>query len=193
MSQAAMPARLEARLRILLPRRVPSTPGAPFSCFADATSARKIKGMRAARWSCGREPSRRRGKRAGSWLDQGDEAIGRTIAELFGQAEHDRSAPAAYRALAGETATYEKDYPGEGRLLTFTYMPLRLADGTVGGLIAEGHDITTQRDRERHLLMLSERDALTGLLNRAGFSRRLDGALDDFVQEYLLARATGKA
>jgi diguanylate cyclase (GGDEF)-like protein/PAS domain S-box-containing protein len=108
-----------------------------------------------------------------------DEAIGRTIAELFGQAEHDRSAPAAYRALAGETATYEKDYPGEGRLLTFTYMPLRLADGTVGGLIAEGHDITTQRDRERHLLMLSERDALTGLLNRAGFSRRLDGALDE--------------
>jgi hypothetical protein len=49
-----------------------------------------------------------------------------------------------------------------------TYMPLHLEDGTVGGVIGVAQDITTHREGKQRLTFLSERDPLTGLMNRAG-------------------------
>ena len=106
------------------------------------------------------------------------EVIGRSVLEVFGPAEHAASWPWAQRALAGETVTFEKEYAdASSRVLRFTYMPMLLVDGTVGGLIGEAHDITLQRSEEQRLISLSEHDALTGLLNRAGLSRHLEDAL----------------
>ncbi|HEX5683461.1 MAG TPA: PAS domain-containing protein [Ideonella sp.] len=101
--------------------------------------------------------------------------VGRTMAELFGQQEHDISWPWALRALAGETVSYEKDYPhmAQHRHVSVAYVPLRLDDGTVDGAIGVVQDITTHREQERRLINLAERDALTGVLNRAGFNAYL--------------------
>lgn len=111
-----------------------------------------------------------------------DEVIGRGIAELFGQHEYERSLPWAQRALAGETVSYEKDYPEAvlNQHLSVNYAPLRMEDGSVAGMVAVAQDITLQRNEEKRLLMLAERDSLTGVLNRVGFNHHLaargDGA-----------------
>ncbi|HEY4214974.1 MAG TPA: PAS domain-containing protein [Steroidobacteraceae bacterium] len=102
--------------------------------------------------------------------------LGRTFEGALGTAEYERSQPWLKRALAGEVVHYEKDYPeaADSRYVAITYLPLRLDDGTVGGLIVVAQDITRQREENLRLLSLSERDPLTGLLNRAGFEGYLD-------------------
>jgi diguanylate cyclase (GGDEF)-like protein/PAS domain S-box-containing protein len=109
-----------------------------------------------------------------------DQIVGRNVAELFGQAEHDRSWPWAQRALAGETVSYEKEYPesAEHRHVNVSYIPLRLDNGEIHGVIAVAQDITRQREETARLLRLSERDALTGLLNRAGLANTLQRSGD---------------
>lgn len=100
---------------------------------------------------------------------------GKTMLEVLGQAEFERSLPWAQRALAGETVSYEKDYPGatHNRHVSLSYVPLRLDDGSINGMISVAQDITLHRSEQARLLDLSERDTLTGLLNRAGFTRFL--------------------
>jgi diguanylate cyclase (GGDEF)-like protein/PAS domain S-box-containing protein len=109
-----------------------------------------------------------------------DQVVGHNVAELFGQAEHDRSWPWAQRALAGETVSYEKEYPesAEHRHVNVSYIPLRLDNGEIHGVIAVAQDITRQREETARLLRLSERDALTGLLNRAGLANTLQRSGD---------------
>jgi diguanylate cyclase (GGDEF)-like protein/PAS domain S-box-containing protein len=101
--------------------------------------------------------------------------IGRTIQEVLSAHEYERSLPWFRRSLAGETVVYEKDYPdaAEARHVRSTYMPLYLEDGTVGGVIGVAQDVTHQREENLRLTLLSERDALTGLMNRAGFETYL--------------------
>jgi diguanylate cyclase (GGDEF)-like protein len=48
-------------------------------------------------------------------------------------------------------------------------VPLWREDGTVDGFVQIGQDISQHRNEEERLLQLSQRDPLTGLLNRAGF------------------------
>ena len=111
------------------------------------------------------------------WRGKGRETmIGRTFEGALGTAEYERSLPWLERALAGEVVHYEKDYPDaeDSRYIALTYTPLRMDDGTVGGLITIAQDITRQREENLRLLSLSERDPLTGLLNRAGFEGYLD-------------------
>ncbi|WP_418314804.1 diguanylate cyclase domain-containing protein [Piscinibacter sakaiensis] len=55
-----------------------------------------------------------------------------------------------------------------------SYTPLVAESGAVDGFISVGQDITAHRQEQHRLLQLSERDALTGLFNRAGFDRRLE-------------------
>lgn len=104
-----------------------------------------------------------------------DEIIGRTALEILGPEEYERSLPHAQRALAGETVTYEKDYPGANHLrhMSFTYIPMWREDGRTAGFIGVAQDITPHREEKIRLLRLSERDPLTGLLNRAGFEKYL--------------------
>jgi diguanylate cyclase (GGDEF)-like protein/PAS domain S-box-containing protein len=96
--------------------------------------------------------------------------IGRTLAEVMGEEELQRSQPWFERALKGETVTYEKSYPGRAiSLVTASYSPMFLEDGTVAGVVTLAHDTTAHRNERERLQRLSERDALTGLLNRAAF------------------------
>lgn len=107
---------------------------------------------------------------------QREQLIGRSAIELFGAAEYERSGPMARRALAGETVSYEKEYTGAGepRHVSVTYVPLRLPDGAIGGLIAVAHDISLHRAEQRRLTGLAEHDPLTGVCNRAGLKAFVD-------------------
>jgi diguanylate cyclase (GGDEF)-like protein/PAS domain S-box-containing protein len=107
------------------------------------------------------------------------ELVGARIEEVLGEDEYRRSLPWARRALAGETVTYEKEYTDAAgaKHLSFTYIPLHLKDGKVGGAVGVAHDITHHREENVRLLLLSERDPLTGLLNRAGFEKYLSSKM----------------
>jgi diguanylate cyclase (GGDEF)-like protein/PAS domain S-box-containing protein len=106
--------------------------------------------------------------------------IGRTVEEVAGGHEYQQSLPWLQRALAGETVTYEKDYPHAMiKHVAVTYSPLVLDGGEVGGVIAIGHDITKLHEERSHLKDRSERDPLTGLLNRAGFEALLARQVTD--------------
>ncbi|HXC60950.1 MAG TPA: diguanylate cyclase, partial [Steroidobacteraceae bacterium] len=96
--------------------------------------------------------------------------IGKTLAEVMGEDELQRSQPWLDRALKGETVSYEKSYPERAiSLITASYSPMFLEDGTVAGVVTLAHDTTAHRNERERLQRLSERDALTNLLNRAAF------------------------
>jgi diguanylate cyclase (GGDEF)-like protein len=67
------------------------------------------------------------------------------------------------------------DRSGAGaRHLKVTYLPVRMADGSLDGFIAVAQDITEHKVEQERLLELTRIDPLTGALNRAGFERALD-------------------
>jgi diguanylate cyclase (GGDEF)-like protein len=101
--------------------------------------------------------------------------VGRGLADVLGADDHARSQPWVQRALAGEVVQFERvnESRDHGRVLALSYTPLWLDGGVVDGFIGVGQDITQHRQEQIRLLDLSERDPLTGLLNRAGFVRRI--------------------
>jgi diguanylate cyclase (GGDEF)-like protein/PAS domain S-box-containing protein len=101
--------------------------------------------------------------------------LGRSLLEVLGPEDHLRSQPWVDRVLAGETVSFERDYSQleASRYLAVTYIPLRMDDGRVDGFVGVAQDITQHRREEVRLLQLTQRDALTGLLNRAGFEAHL--------------------
>jgi diguanylate cyclase (GGDEF)-like protein/PAS domain S-box-containing protein len=106
--------------------------------------------------------------------------VGRLVNQVLSAEDLASSLPWAQRALAGETVQFERHYaqrPGQPTL-SVTYIPVRLEDGSSDGFVGVGFDITPHRQEQRRLLRLAERDALTGLLNRAGFLAALEAALD---------------
>jgi diguanylate cyclase (GGDEF)-like protein/PAS domain S-box-containing protein len=103
--------------------------------------------------------------------------IGKTLAEVMGDDEFQRSKPWLERALKGETVSYEKSYPDRPiSLITASYSPMFLEDGTVAGVVTLAHDTTAHSQERERLQRLSERDSLTGLLNRAAFETWLADA-----------------
>ena len=103
------------------------------------------------------------------------EFVGRNLKEMLSPVEFARSLPWISRALSGETVSYEIEQPSdaEARHIAITYIPLRLEDGSVCGFICMAEDITEHREENLRLLLLAERDPLTGLLNKAGFEAYL--------------------
>jgi diguanylate cyclase (GGDEF)-like protein/PAS domain S-box-containing protein len=101
--------------------------------------------------------------------------VGRPLAELFGPADHAVRAPLIAAALAGETS--RTDIAGgdarEARSFDAQYAPLRVQSGEIEGVIGIEVDVTEARAEEARLRLASQTDALTQLLNRAGFE---DGA-----------------
>lgn len=111
------------------------------------------------------------------WCGRSREAlIGRAVAELLSAETMAQTQPWIDRTMAGETVSFERQHvtPAGTQHLALTYIPLRLDDGTIDGLIGVVQDITVHKEEEVRLLRLSERDPLTGLLNRAGFESWLD-------------------
>jgi diguanylate cyclase (GGDEF)-like protein len=101
--------------------------------------------------------------------------------DVLGPHEFARSRPWAERVLAGETVNFEKHYPHRPSAshLSISYVPLWLNDGTQDGFVSIGQDITRHKQEAVRLLQLSQRDTLTGLLNRAGFEDFLERVLGD--------------
>ena len=105
--------------------------------------------------------------------------VGRTVQEVLGRTDHERNRVWIERVLAGESVSFEREYANRNaaRHLSMSYIPLWLDDGRVDGFIGVGQDITQHRQEESRLLQLTQRDALTGLLNRVGFEQFLEAAL----------------
>ncbi|WP_457420549.1 diguanylate cyclase domain-containing protein [Roseateles sp. P5_E7] len=104
--------------------------------------------------------------------------VGRPLAELFGPQDYAARAPLIAAALAGETRRLDLASGGErdGRSFDVQYAPLRVQSGKIEGVIGIEADVTDARREEARLRLASQTDALTQLLNRAGFeegSRRL--------------------
>jgi diguanylate cyclase (GGDEF)-like protein/PAS domain S-box-containing protein len=111
------------------------------------------------------------------WQGRGRaELIGRSANETMDPEEYELNRPWAERALAGETVSFEREYPGavELRHVSLTYLPLRLDDDSIVGFFGVAQDITRHREENLRLMLLAERDALTGLLNRAGFEEFME-------------------
>ncbi len=105
------------------------------------------------------------------------EILGRKASEVFGEAGFARRLPWIHRVLLGEEVTFElaQGGPGEQRYTQITYVPLRLSTGKVDGYVSVAQDITRQKLEEVRLKALAQKDALTGLFNRAGFEEALQG------------------
>jgi diguanylate cyclase (GGDEF)-like protein/PAS domain S-box-containing protein len=105
-----------------------------------------------------------------------EQVLGRTALAVMPAADVARSRAWADRALAGEVVQFERDYPDrEGAPhLAVSYVPIRLADGSIDGFVGIAQDITHHRKEQGRLRELAQRDALTGLLNRAGFETVLE-------------------
>ena len=107
--------------------------------------------------------------------------IGQTMRDVLGRDAFLHSLPQLARALAGETVSFESSFDGaEGSTnLSISHTPLRDDQERVDSVVTVARDITLQKREEMRLRELSQRDALSGLLNRAGFEKYLGAALAD--------------
>lgn len=66
-----------------------------------------------------------------------------------------------------------------GRVITIHFLltPIRDSTGKISSLVAEGQDVTEQKDAEEKLSYHASHDTLTGLINRREFEHRLDQLL----------------
>ena len=105
--------------------------------------------------------------------------VGKTLVEVLGRVEFERSKPYIERVFAGETVSFEKAYLHAGRPthLSISYVPLWLSNECVDGFVAVAQDITSHRQENVRLANLAQQDPLTGLLNRAGFEEFIQHAL----------------
>lgn len=108
-----------------------------------------------------------------------DQILGREAREVLGEKEFERQLPWIERVFAGEAVIFElKSLGREGiRHVSLNYVPLRLSTGVIDGFVAVTQDVTEQRCEASRLLELSQRDPLTGLMNRAGFEHFLERCL----------------
>lgn len=114
------------------------------------------------------------------WFGKSKEQIvGRTSADVLGQAEYDRSRAWIVKVFNGETVNFEKHFPNRTPALhmAVSFIPLRLQNGDIDGYVTMAQDVTQHRTEAVRLLQMSERDALTGLLNLRGFENFLDHAV----------------
>jgi diguanylate cyclase (GGDEF)-like protein/PAS domain S-box-containing protein len=110
------------------------------------------------------------------WGLRRENILGRKVGDVIGEQELERRMPWVQRAFAGETVQFVLDYPSRdgATYMDIHYAPLRLESGEVDGFVVVSNDVTHQKQEELRLRQLSQRDPLTGLLNRAGFDAHLD-------------------
>ncbi len=114
-----------------------------------------------------------------------DGPTGQHAREVISEAEYAIRLPHIKTALAGERVMFETERNGREGMQFFetTYIPFVGTDGKVAGFVALSQDITTHRLEQLKLLDASQTDALTGVLNRAGFDLRMQEALDRAQRE----------
>jgi diguanylate cyclase (GGDEF)-like protein/PAS domain S-box-containing protein len=114
------------------------------------------------------------------WLDlEPAELVGRRLEALAPLVPYGADGGAFARAQAGEAVEFECEWPGAGgvRHWRLRLAPVRLADGSIGGVCAFATDVSEWRRAERALARAARRDPLTGLPNRAQLADSLPVAL----------------
>jgi diguanylate cyclase (GGDEF)-like protein/PAS domain S-box-containing protein len=116
------------------------------------------------------------------------DAVGRRLEDVAGIAEEaERRALADPIRHAVETGTHVHlprraviltRPSGEERSVEPQAAPVRDADGTITGAVVLLHDVTEMRGIARQMSYQATHDALTGLVNRREFERRLDETLE---------------
>jgi PAS domain S-box-containing protein len=81
------------------------------------------------------------------------------------------------RISLGRRALLLSKQSGRECSVELTASPIRGAEGTVAGCVVIFHDVTEIRGLTRQMSYQASHDALTGLVNRADFERRLEAAL----------------
>ncbi|MEP6510212.1 MAG: diguanylate cyclase [Dokdonella sp.] len=116
-----------------------------------------------------------------AYASPGDDVTGKNVRDLLGASLYARRVPFLERALAGERVVFE-DEEGEGeeyQCVEVTFIPETTEkDASVIGVHAMVQDITSKKREEKRLIHLARIDPLTGLMNRAAFYERLDGAIE---------------
>jgi diguanylate cyclase (GGDEF)-like protein/PAS domain S-box-containing protein len=119
------------------------------------------------------------------------EAQGRPLAEVFQIVDEQHRQPLADPVTtclqAGKTAGLTADAilisrAGQEYHIDDSAAPIRDRDGQVRGAVLVFHDVTEQRRLARKLEHDATHDALTGLINRAEFERRVERALSSTRQ-----------
>lgn len=98
------------------------------------------------------------------------EILGRPLADVLGRVEYERSQPWLERVAAGETVSFETECVGrrDGAHWAVTCIPLWNEPGRTDGFVQVAHAVRQHRIEAGRPMPASQRDALTGLLNRAG-------------------------
>ncbi|NKI97579.1 PAS domain-containing protein [Rhizobacter sp. SG703] len=108
------------------------------------------------------------------------ELHGQTVRAVLGETAYQAVEPHIRSALRGEPVTFQSEMDSNGSYVCYEaqYIPQRAADGsTVLGFHAVVTDITRQKLEEKRLTELARVDALSGLINRAGFELRMAEAM----------------
>jgi diguanylate cyclase (GGDEF)-like protein/PAS domain S-box-containing protein len=119
------------------------------------------------------------------------EALGRPLAEIFvakyeaGEAATDH---VAFCLMTGRPSEIEDDVilagrDGIGRGISGTAAPVRSVDDQLVGAVLVFKDVTNSQELKRRLAHSANHDALTGLPNRAAFTRALDEARRQATEE----------
>ena len=108
-----------------------------------------------------------------------EQIVGQTMRDVLGREAFLQHMPWFARALAGETVSFETASLAEHggtRHLLISHAPLRVDQATVDSVVTVARDISLQKREEMRLREVSQRDLLTGLLNRAGLEYYLERA-----------------
>jgi diguanylate cyclase (GGDEF)-like protein/PAS domain S-box-containing protein len=118
------------------------------------------------------------------------QALGRRLEEIVGlvdQADRKLLADPVREAIGGgnggphdltRRAVLLGKASGEERAIELAASPLRGEDGAVAGAVVLLHDVTELRGLHRQMSYQATHDALTGLVNRREFERRLEESAD---------------
>jgi diguanylate cyclase (GGDEF)-like protein/PAS domain S-box-containing protein len=115
-----------------------------------------------------------------AWLRRPLSAItGRLVRDVLGSETYATVAPNLERALAGERVDFDLEVkrPDGTRFVRGSYIPDIDASGKVLGVYTSASDVTPQKEVERQLERLAQKDTLTGLPNRHMFNDGIAAAL----------------
>jgi len=115
-----------------------------------------------------------------TWLGKPlSDISGRLVRDVLGEATYASIRENLDRAFAGERIDFEVevDHAGKRRWLRGSYIPDVDASGRVAGVYTSSTDVTPQKEVERQLARLAQKDTLTGLPNRHAFNDAIAAAL----------------